>query len=71
MTLDAPTCAALLRCSQSHLHRLAREGIVPATKVGRGWVFIENDIIEWVRERSAPKRIAPPKTIGRPRMRVV
>ena len=71
MTLDAPTCAALLCCSQSHLHRLAREGIVPATKVGRGWVFIENDIIEWVREKSAPKRTPTPKTIGRPRKRIV
>ena len=67
MTLDAPTCAALLRCSQSHLHRLAREGIVPATKVGRGLLF------RYVGDNTlnAQRRIAPPKTIGRPRMRVV
>ncbi len=52
MILDAPTCAALLRCSVSHLHRLAREGIVPGTKVGRGWVFIESDIVEWLRVKS-------------------
>ena len=71
MTLDAPTCAALLCCSQSHLHRLAREGIVPATKVGRGWVFVESDMVDWLRERSEPKRIEPPKNIGRPRKRIV
>lgn len=34
MILDTPTCAAMLRCSESHLKKLARQGIVPATKVG-------------------------------------
>ena len=71
MILDAPTCAALLRCSVSHLHRLARDGIVPGTKVGRGWVFVEADIVEWLRVRSAPVKIEPPKKVGRPRVRVV
>jgi hypothetical protein len=39
MTLDAPTCAALLHCSTTHLHRMARSSLVPATKVG-AWLGI-------------------------------
>lgn len=57
MILDAPTCAALLRCSVSHLHKLARDGIVPGTKVVRGWVFIEADIVEWLRVKSLPVKV--------------
>ena len=69
MILDAPACAALLRCSVTHLHRLAREGRVPAAKVGRGWVFVEADIIDWVRERVKPMPVKRP--VGRPRKRIV
>jgi excisionase family DNA binding protein len=71
MILDAPICAAMLRCSVSHLHRLARQGVVPATKVGRGWVFVEEDIVAWVRVKSTPVKIEAPKRTGRPRKRVV
>ena len=71
MILDAPTCAALLRCSVSHLHRLARDGIVPATKVGRGWLFIEADIVEWLRVKSLPVKVVTSKKVGRPRKRIV
>jgi len=71
MILDAPTCAALLHCSVSHLLRLARDGIVPGTKVGRGWVFIEEDVVEWLRVKSLPVKIEPPKKVGRPRKRIV
>lgn len=68
--LDADGCAALLHCSVAHLHRLARNGEIPAAKVGRGWLFVEDDIIEWLRLRTAPKPIAPPKQRGRPRKRI-
>lgn len=69
MILDAPACAALLRCSVSHLNKLARQGILPASKVGRGWVFVEEDVLDWLRARSA--QAITPKKLGRPRKRVV
>lgn len=71
MILDAPTCAAMLHCSQTHLQRLARQGIVPATKVGRGWVFVHDDIVEWLRVKSKPVKIEAPRKAGRPRKRIV
>ena len=71
MILDAPTCAAMLRCSISHLNRLARQGIVPATKVGRGWIFIETEVLEWVRLRGVVKPVVVSRPAGRPRKKVV
>jgi excisionase family DNA binding protein len=71
MILDAPACASLLRCSQPHLHRLAREGLIPATKVGRGWVFVEADVVEWLRARARVKVQSAPRKVGRPRNRVL
>lgn len=70
-TLDAESCAALLKCSKAHLHRLVREGAFPGTKVGRGWVFLEEDVMTWLKARLRPKPVAPPGKPGRPRKRVV
>lgn len=44
MTLDTPSCAALLGCSEAHLKRLARLGELPAAKVVRSWVFTKEDV---------------------------
>ena len=70
-TLTADDCATLLNCSKSQVHRLVRRGEIPGVKVGRGWVFIEADIVEWLREKSKHKPVAPPRQAGRPRKRVV
>lgn len=54
MTLDSASAATLLNCSVAHLHRLARAGTLPGCKVGRGWVFIEQDLLDWLRKRGEP-----------------
>lgn len=61
----------MLCCSKTHLHRLARSGEIPACKVGRGWVFVEADVVEWLRAKHVPKRIESPRKLGRPRKRIV
>lgn len=71
MTLDDVTCADMLKCSVSHLRRLARQGAIPATKIGRRWVFIEQDVVEWLRKKTAPKPVVQPRLQGRPRKRIV
>ena len=71
MLIDDDQCAALLRCSKSHLQRLARAGEIPGTKIGRGWVFVEEDVVQLVRTMSAPKPVPAPKAVGRPRKRIV
>ena len=70
-TLNATACAALLNCSKSKLFALARSGEIPACKIGRGYVFVEADIIEWLRVKSQPKPVPVVRPIGRPRKRVV
>lgn len=42
----------LLKIDADTLRVLAREGKVPATKIGRQWRFDEGLLREWVRERS-------------------
>jgi len=66
-TLDVPSCAALLHCSEAHLRRLACKGSLPAAKVGRDWVFIHEDVMNWLRERSRPRPVKVVRTRGRPR----
>lgn len=59
-TLNTEECAKLLSVSKSHLERLARSKEIPAMKPGRSWVFIEEDVLEWMRSKYRRK-------IGRPR----
>jgi hypothetical protein len=51
-TLDLTGAAHLCKCSTRRLRTLARIGAVPATKVGRQWVFPTRLLQEWIDERS-------------------
>lgn len=48
--------AQRLGCSREHLMRLARRGEVSGAKVGREWVFLEENLRELVARRT-PIRI--------------
>jgi excisionase family DNA binding protein len=53
--LDVHEGAAYLRVNEYTLRRLAREGKVPAFKVGRSWRFHREKLDEWMqRQGSAP-----------------
>jgi excisionase family DNA binding protein len=45
LVLDAEQCAALLRCSKQHVEALADAGELPATKIGRGWIFVTAQLL--------------------------
>ena len=47
-TLDLAAAAQLCKCSTSRLRTLARLGALPATKVGRQWVFPARLLQEWI-----------------------
>ena len=68
-TCDAARCALLLNCSVAHVLRLARARELPGVKVGRAWVFVEADLIEWLQHR---RRLDAPlvRKPGRPRRRL-
>jgi hypothetical protein len=51
-TLDLAQAAELCKCSLHRLRALAGSGAVPATKVGRRWVFSTRLMLEWIETRS-------------------
>ncbi len=48
--LTPDEAAALLRVSRTTLYRLARNGELPGTKVGRSWRFYRGDLIDFLRK---------------------
>jgi excisionase family DNA binding protein len=51
-TLDLGQAAELCKCGVQCLRALARSGAIPATKVGRRWVFSTRLLQEWIDTRS-------------------
>jgi hypothetical protein len=51
-TLDLAQAADFCKCSAALLCTLARTGAIPATKVGRRWVFPTRLLQEWIDHRS-------------------
>lgn len=43
--LDAEQCAVMLRCSKERVEELADRGVLPATKIGRGWIFVADQLV--------------------------
>ncbi|MQR02472.1 helix-turn-helix domain-containing protein [Glaciimonas soli] len=48
-TLDVDECAEFLKVERSTVLKLAGEGKLPGAKIGRAWVFLEDDLVEYVR----------------------
>ena len=61
LTLDE--LAAYLKRGRSTLYKMARNGQIPASKIGRSWRFDRGAIDEWLRQQSpqAPRGKANPK----------
>jgi hypothetical protein len=58
ISLDLKQAAAFLRCHPEELRRRAKAGIVPGAKVGRAWVFLEEDLAAYVRSLYSQRRQA-------------
>ena len=48
--LTSEEAATLLRVSRKTLYRLAQNGELPGTKVGRSWRFHRADLIDFLRK---------------------
>lgn len=57
--LDAAAVAEHLRCSTDQAEALMREGELPATKVGRGWITTYAQVLEFVIARIKAERKRP------------
>src|ERR1700680_3645190 len=66
-TLSLPEAAAFLRMHPEEVRRRAKCGAIPGAKPGRSWIFIEDDLADYVRSLYAiPRqalRVAPGKEI--------
>jgi excisionase family DNA binding protein len=48
--LDLQECAAMLKVAESTARELAAEGRLPGAKIGRRWVFVEEDVLSYLSE---------------------
>jgi len=48
-TLDLQQAAKLLHIHPVTLQTKAKAGEIPGSKIGKSWVFIESDLIEFIR----------------------
>ncbi len=46
------TAAAALHCTPERIEEAARTGELAGTKVGIGWLFLEEHLLEWLRARA-------------------
>jgi Helix-turn-helix domain len=79
-TLDTKGAAELLHVSEKLCAKMAREGDIPAVWLAGQWLFLRNELINWLAERAreeqrarretvmAMANVQPPKrSAGRPR----
>lgn len=46
--LTADETSRFFRISKTTLYKLARDGEIPAYKIGREWRFVKNALLEWI-----------------------
>lgn len=65
-TLDIIEAANFLKCGEDTVRELAAAGDMPSAKVGRAWVFVDVDLIDWLRSQyKSCHSINEVKSIGR------
>ena len=50
-TLNLTEAAAVLKVHENRVMEWASTGIIPAAKLGRAWVFIDEDLIAFVKKQ--------------------
>lgn len=51
-TLDLSEAAALLKVDAETARQLAADGVLYGAKIGRSWVFLRDDLIEYLRQQT-------------------
>lgn len=50
-TFDLIECAEFLKVDRTTVLKLAGSGEIPGAKIGRAWVFLEDDVVAFLRRR--------------------
>ena len=56
-TLNLEETARFLKVHSETVSRLAKTGQLPGAKIGRAWVFLEEDLVEYLREQIQAQQI--------------
>ena len=56
-TLNLEEAAELLHVHPITLQQKAKTGIIPGTKIGRRWVFIDVDLLQYIRSQYQPRAL--------------
>lgn len=51
MTLNLSEAAALLKVDTETMRRLAANGTVSGARIGRAWVFLQDDLLDYLRQQ--------------------
>jgi len=52
-TMDLQTAAAYLGARAETISQLARKGELPGAQIGKGWIFLREDVLDFLRKRIA------------------
>lgn len=52
-TMDLQTAAAYLGAKNETISQLARKGELPGAQIGKGWIFLREDVLDFLRRRIA------------------
>jgi excisionase family DNA binding protein len=63
--LDIEGAADVLGVSKTTIYKLAREGTIPATRVGREWRFSRSNLIDWIKNGTEADQLAQALKTGR------
>jgi excisionase family DNA binding protein len=63
--LDVDGAADVLGVSKTTIYKLARDGTIPATRVGREWRFSRTNIIDWIKNGTEADQLAQALKTGR------
>ena len=55
-TLDLKEAADFLKISQTTAQEMAASGELPGAKIGRAWVFLQEDLVDWLRDQVKSQR---------------
>ncbi|WP_082552179.1 helix-turn-helix domain-containing protein [Massilia sp. Root351] len=69
-TLNVTQAAALLFADTDTVLLLARQGALPGTKIGKCWVFLRDDILEFLRRRIQQDTDERRRLLDQPKMPV-
>ncbi|MCO1349982.1 helix-turn-helix domain-containing protein (plasmid) [Burkholderia vietnamiensis] len=51
-TFDLQECADFLKVDRTTAMKLAQQGDIVGARIGRAWVFLEDDVVAFLRERA-------------------